>query len=305
MRGHMDRGSILIVGVGGIGCRWSGGAHDKCQQLADLLMVDADESSFTSHHEAHCLHLDANGSARGAAALPNLAAHRLNEGITNISELLVKSELVVLLTALGGGTGSGATAEIAAKSRDSGSLVISIVGIPFAEQPLRCAIAEKALPPIERNSDLCIRVSLERLAWQARHRESDWKLGSEWIGELIEGLVTTLARVGKMNLDLMDLRTVVGRPGNATLIVGNGTTDDPDGVVRMARDSPLSEISVDGAKGCMIQVEGGPDMTLGHLNTVSEAFVSTLDDDCQVILGARASEDMAGRLRLVAVVSGL
>ena len=251
------------------------------------------------------MHLDANGSARGTAALPKLAAHRLNEGITNISELLVKSELVVLLTALGGGTGSGATAEIAAKSRDSGSMVISIVGIPFAEPHLRCAIAEKALPPIERNSDLCIRVSLERLAWQARHRDSDWKLGSEWIGELIEGLVTTLARVGKMNLDLMDLRTVVGRPGNATLIVGNGTTDDPDGVVRMARDSPLSEISVDGAKGCMIQVEGGPDMTLGHLNTVSEAFVSTLDDDCQVILGARASEDMAGRLRLIAVVSGL
>ena len=305
MRALMERGSILIVGVGGIGCQWSGGAHDKCQQLADLLMGDADESSFTPHHEAHCLHLDASGSGRGAAALPNLAAHRLNEGITNISELLRKSELVVLLTALGGGTGSGATAEIAAKSRESGSLVISIVGIPFAEQPLRCAIAEKALPPIERNSDLCIRVSLERLAWQARHRDSDWKLGSEWIGELIEGLVTTLARVGKINLDLMDLRTVVGLPGNATLIVGNGTTEDPDGVVRMARNSPLSEISIDGAKGCLIQVEGGPDMTLGHLNRVSEAFVSNLDNDCQVILGARASEDMAGRLRLVAVVSGL
>jgi len=301
----MEQGSILIVGVGGIGCQWSGGAHDKCQQLSELLMVDADESSFTSDHEAHCLHLDANGSARGAAALPNLAAHRLNEGIANISGLLKKSELVILLTALGGGTGSGASAEIAARSRDAGSLVISIVGIPFAEQPLRCAIAEKALPPIENNSDLCIRVSLERLAWQARHRDSDWKLGSEWIGELIEGLVTTLARVGKMNLDLMDLRTVVGRPGNATLIVGNGTTDDPDEVVRIARNSPLSEISVDGAKGCLIQVEGGPDMTLGILNRVSEAFVSTLDNDCQVILGARASEDMAGRLRLVAVVSGL
>ena len=122
---------------------------------------------------------------------------------------------------------------------------------------------------------------------------------------MIEGLVTTLARVGKINLDLMDLRTVVGRPGNATLIVGNGTTEDPDGVVRMARNSPLSEISIDGAKGCLIQVEGGPDMTLGHLNRVSEAFVSNLDNDCQVILGARASEDMAGRLRLVAVVSGL
>ena len=301
----MEPGSILIVGVGGIGCQWSSGAHGRCQQLSELLLIDADESSFSSEYEAHCLHLDASGSGKGTAALPNLAAHRLNEGVANIQGLLKNSELVIILAALGGGTGSGAAAEIAAQSTESGSLVISIVGMPFAEQPLRSAIADKAIPAIERNSDLCIRVSLERLAWQARHRESDWKMGSEWIGELIEGLVTTLARVGKMNLDLMDLRTIVGRPGNATLIVGNGTTSDPDEVVRMARNSPLSGISIDGAKGCMIQVEGGPDMTLGHLNMVSEAFVSTLDEDCQVILGARASDDLVGRLRLVAVVSGL
>ena len=301
----MEPGSILIVGVGGIGCQWSSGAHGRCQQLSELLLIDADESSFSSEYEAHCLHLDASGSGKGTAALPNLAAHRLNEGVANIQGLLKNSELVVILAALGGGTGSGAAAEIAARSAEAGSLVISIVGVPFAEQPLRSAIADKAIPAIERNSDLCIRVSLERLAWQARHRESDWKTGSEWIGELIEGLVTTLAKVGKMNLDLMDLRTIVGRPGNATLIVGNGTTSDPNEVVRMARNSPLSEISIDGAKGCMIQVEGGPDMTLGHLNMVSEAFVSTLDEDCQVILGARASDDLVGRLRLVAVVSGL
>ena len=301
----MEAESILIVGVGGIGCKWSSHAHGRCQKLSELLLVDADESSFSSGYEAHCLHLDASGSGKGTAALPNLAAHRLNEGMANIQGMLNNSELVIILTALGGGTGSGAAAEIAARSAEAGSLVISIVGMPFAEQPLRCAIADKAIPAIKRNSDLCIRVSLERLAWQARHRESDWKMGSEWIGELIEGLVTTLARVGKINLDLMDLRTIVGRPGNATLIVGNGATSDPDEVVRMARNSPLSEISIDGAKGCMIQVEGGPDMTLGHLNMVSEAFVSTLDEDCQVILGARASDDLVGRLRLVAVVSGL
>ena len=301
----MEPGSILVVGVGGIGCQWSSRAHGRCQQLSELLLVDADESSFSSDFEAHCLHLDASGSGKGTAALPNLAAHRLNEGIVNMQGMLNNSELVIILTALGGGTGSGASAEIAARSSEAGSLVISIVGMPFAEQPLRSAIADKAIPAIERNSDLCIRVSLERLAWQARYRDSDWKMGAEWIEELIEGLVTTLARVGKMNLDLMDLRTIVGRPGNANLIVGNGTTSDPDEVVRMARNSPLSEISIDGAKGCMIQVEGGPDMTLGHLNMVSEAFVSTLDEDCQVILGARASEDLIGKLRLVAVVSGL
>ena len=301
----MEEGVILIVGVGGIGCGWSQRAHSRCQDLADLLLVDADESSFSSTQEAHCLHLDAAGQARGTAALPTLAAHRLVEGMGNISDLLDKSGLVVIMTALGGGTGSGAAAELAARARESGSLVMSIVGLPFAEQPLRCAIANRSLPAVEHNSHLCIRISLERLAWQARQRDSDWKMGSEWIGELIEGLVMTLAKVGKMNLDLMDLRTVIDRPGNATLIVGTGSNNDPTGVVDMARNSPLTEIEVNGAKGCLIQVEGGPDMTLSHLNLVSEAFVSSLDDDCQVILGARASDDMVGRLRLVAVVSGL
>tara|TARA_B100000959_G_scaffold283045_2_gene350964 strand:- start:3107 stop:4012 length:906 start_codon:yes stop_codon:yes gene_type:complete len=301
----MEQGSILVVGVGGIGCKWSQRAHSRCQILSDLLLIDADESSFSSSQEANCLHLDATGQANGLAAMPSLAAHRLLEGLPNISQLLDRAELVVILVALGGGTGSGAAAEIASKAKESGSLVLSIVGLPFAEQPLRCAISDRSLPMIERNSHLCIRVSLERLAWQARHRESDWKLGSEWIGELIEGLVTTLAKVGKMNLDLMDLRTVIDRPGDATLIVGTGTTEDPLGVVAMARNSPLSEIDIEGAKGCLIQVEGGPDMTLSHLNLVTDGFVSVLDEDCQVILGARSSDEMAGRLRLVAVVSGL
>ena len=141
----MEPGSILIVGVGGIGCQWSSGAHGKCQQLSELLLIDADESSFSSGYEAHCLHLDASGSGKGTAALPNLAAHRLNEGVANIQGLLKNSELVIILAALGGGTGSGAAAEIAAKSAESGSLVISIVGMPFAEQPLRSAIADLSL----------------------------------------------------------------------------------------------------------------------------------------------------------------
>ena len=142
----MEPGSILIVGVGGIGCKWSSRAHGRCQQLSELLLIDADESSFSSEYEAHCLHLDASGSGKGTAALPNLAAHRLNEGVANIQGLLKNSELVIILAALGGGTGSGAAAEIAARSAEAGSLVISIVGMPFAEQPLRSAIADKTIP---------------------------------------------------------------------------------------------------------------------------------------------------------------
>ena len=303
--GRMDEGAILIAGVGGIGCTWAERAHSKCSELADLLLIDADEASFAGTAAAHCLHLDAGGDGRGTAALPALAAHRLRDGMSSIGPLLEDAELVLIMAGLGGGMGSGASAELASLAYENDCLVITIAGLPFAEQPLRCSIAEVAIQALEENSHVCIRVSMERLAWQARNRDSDWRTGSGWIEDLVEGLVTTLAKVGKINLDLMDLRTVINRPGNATLIVGTGTTDRPDKVVVEARKSPLSDLSVEGARGCMIQVEGGPDMTLAHLNEVTEAFVSSLDPDCQVIMGARASDEMVGRIRLVAVVSGL
>ena len=302
---RMDEGAILIAGVGGIGCTWAEKAHSKCSELADLLLIDADETSFAGTAAAHCLHLDAGGDGRGTAALPALAAHRLRDGMSSVGPLLEHAELVLIMTGLGGGMGSGASTELASLAYENDCLVITIAGLPFAEQPLRCSIAEVAIQALEENSHVCIRISMERLAWQARNRDSDWRTGSGWIEDLIEGLVTTLAKVGKINLDLMDLRTVINRPGNATLIVGTGTTDRPDKVVGEARKSPLSDLSVEGARGCMIQVEGGPDMTLAHLNEVTETFVSSLDPDCQVIMGARVSDEMVGRIRLVAVVSGL
>ena len=301
----MHEGAILIAGVGGLGCAWAVAAHQQCADLSDLLLIDADEASFRGSGQAHCLHLDAIGDGSGAAALPNLAAHRLSEGLAAIDSLLDKAELLFIMTGLGGGTGSGAASELARIARARNCIVMSIAGLPFAEQPLRSAIANAALPALEGQSHVCIRVGMERLAWYARARDEDWQSGSGWIQDLVEGLVTTLAKVGKLNLDLMDLRTVVEHQGGATLIVGTGSVVDPLQVVDLARRSPLTEVDVSGAKGCLIQVEGGPDMTLHHLNQLSESLVSTLHHDCQVILGARASDEMVGKLRLVAVVSGL
>jgi len=301
----MQQGALLIVGVGGLGCLWAERSHSRCSQFSDLLLIDADEEKFTGSPEAHCLHLDASGEARGTAALPKLAKHRLKEGLGDIQPLLDNAELVVILTCLGGGVGSGASSEFANLAKKSDCLVVSIVGFPFAEQPMRYQLAEENFPSLYENSNVCIRLSLERLSWQARQRDLDWKEGAGWIEELVEGLLMTFANVGKINLDLMDFRTIVERPGDATILVGSGSNNSLSDVVKKARQSPLSDLSVDGAKGCWIQVEGGPDMTIYHLNQVTDEFVSRLDPDCQVLLGARASDEMIGRIRIVAVVSGL
>jgi len=301
----VEQGTLLIVGVGGLGSIWAERAHSRCSKFSELLLIDADEGTFNGSSEAHCLHLDASGEARGAAALPILAQHRLSEGVKEIQPLLDKAELVVLMTCLGGGVGSGASSEFARLAKESDCLVVSIVGFPFAEQPIRYHLAEQSYPELDEYSDICIKVSLERLSWQSKERKLDWKKGAGWIEELVEGLLSTFAKVGKINLDLMDFRTIVGHSGQATILVGSGTTSSLTDVVKTALKSPLSDLNVEGAKGCWIQVEGGQDMTIYQLNTVAEEFISLLDTDCQVLLGARSSDEMLGRIRIVAVVSGL
>ena len=288
-----------------MGSLWAERAHSRCSRFSDLLLIDADEKTFNGSAEAHCLHLDASGEAKGSAALPMLAKHRLNEGVKEIQPLIDKAELVVILTCLGGGVGSGAASEFARLARESDSMVVSIVGFPFAEQPIRYQMAEESFPELYNFSNVCIRVSLERLSWQSKERKLDWKKGAGWIEELVEGLLSTLAKVGKINLDLMDFRTIVEHPGEATILVGSGPTNSLSEVVKTAFQSPLSNLDIDGAKGCWIQVEGGPDMTIYQLNRVTEEFVSRLDSNCQVLLGARSTDEMIGRVRVVAVVSGL
>ena len=99
----VNDGEVLIAGVGGLGCIWAIEAHSRCSELSELLLIDADESSFEGANEANCLYLDAGGEGRGATALPSMATHRLRNGIDSISSLLDEAEVLILLTALGGG----------------------------------------------------------------------------------------------------------------------------------------------------------------------------------------------------------
>ena len=96
----MHQGALLVVGIGGLGCLWAERSHFRCSQYSELLLIDADENTFEGSNEAHCLHLDAAGEARGIAALPVMAKHRLKKGMSGIQSLLDEAELVVILLSL-------------------------------------------------------------------------------------------------------------------------------------------------------------------------------------------------------------
>ena len=143
------------------------------------------------------------------------------------------------------------------------------------------------------------------MAWQARERGTDWRLGASWVEEFVDGLVRTLMRLGLINLDMMDLKTIVGHSGGSTLMVGQGDPDDANGLLQDALSAPLANLSLDGAKACLLQIEGGPGMTVGQVGLIADAFTARFDEDAQVILGARVSDDLRGKIRVVAVVAGL
>ncbi|DAC49982.1 MAG: hypothetical protein CL969_06180 [Euryarchaeota archaeon] len=302
--GIVHDGSLLIAGVGGLGSIWAKRAHARCSEQCDLLLVDADDSSFVDSRHAHCLPLG-EASDAGCAALPELASSHFLKATAIMEKILEPVELMILLTSLGGGVGSGAAPALAAQARRKGALVITIAGMPFEDHPTRREIALPAYNRLRDSSDICAQLSLDRLAWQARSRGVDWRNHPSWVEELVQGLVLTLGQVGIINLDLMDLRSIVSRKGAATMVVAEGDANDPEALFLKALSAPLASLDVIGASGCLLQLEGGRHMTIYQMEQVAESFTRGLSEDAQVILGARHSDDLDGKMRVVAVVSGL
>ena len=138
----LDSNSLLICGIGGVGCNWAKNAHKKCKNLSDLLLIDGDSRSLDESAEGHLLSLGDSNSIDGCAALTPLASQRMLANAPLTAKVLSDAELVVLLVGLGGGSGSGASIEFARQARLSGCLTIAIAGLPFECQPLRRKIAK-------------------------------------------------------------------------------------------------------------------------------------------------------------------
>ncbi len=295
---------ILIAGVGGLGCAWAIQAHKKVSANTDLLLIDHPEVN-RQEVKAHRLDLGAEEHDAGCASLPQLAHQRMRAHGPNTEIIMQPIELVILMVGLGGGAGSGAAPEFARQARSRGALVLSIAALPFESQIARIEVASQALKDLEESSDVCVRLMLDRLAWQARERGADWRKGAHWIEELVDGIVQTICRMGLINLDLMDLRAVVERKGKATMLVAQAAASEPLEVFAKALKSPLDDLAIIGARSCLLQIEGGRGMTVAQVEAVSNAFTQGLHPDALVILGARMSPELEGQLRAVAIVSGI
>ena len=209
---------------------------------------------------------------------------------------------------MGGGTGTGAAPVIASVARDMGAIVIGTVTMPFNIERARVDKAEFGLNQLRQVSDTVIVIDNNRLVQIAGNLpvQQAFAVANELVSTMIKGIVETIAIPSLVNLDYADVKAIMTNGGVAAIGIGVSDTENRvQEACRGALSNPLLEINYEGATGALIHVCGGPDMTLDEIQRVGEIVTESLDEDANVIWGARVQEEMKGKLTVMTIITGV
>ncbi|MFH1400249.1 MAG: cell division protein FtsZ, partial [Nanoarchaeota archaeon] len=193
-------------------------------------------------------------------------------------------------------------------AKDAGSIVIGTVTMPFKIERARVDKAEFGLQQLRQVSDTVIVIDNNRLVQIAGNLpvQQAFAVANELIATMIKGIVETIALPSLVNLDFADVKAIMTNGGVAAIGVGASDTNNRvEEAVKGALSNPLLDISYEGATGAILHIHGGTDMTLDEISKIGEMVTETMDDDANVIWGARVSEDMKGKLTVMTIITGV
>ncbi|MBS3131291.1 cell division protein FtsZ [Candidatus Woesearchaeota archaeon] len=307
--GLVGSANIKVIGSGGSGNNMVGWLYNKGVKGAEILacntdkqhlnMIDADRKFLIGKDVTRGL---------GCGGFPEKGAEAAKESIQELKEALKGSDMVFVCAGMGGGTGTGSAPIIASVARDTNSIVIGVVTMPFRIERARVDKAEFGLRQLREVTDTVIVIDNNRLVKIAGNLpvHQAFAVANELIATMIKGIVETIAVPSLVNLDYADVRAIMKNGGVAAIGVGaSDTTNKVEEAVRGALQNPLLDISYKGATGALIHVCGGPDMTLDDINRVGELVTESLDPDANVIWGARVQDDLQGRITVMTIITGV
>src|SRR3989344_1400187 len=300
---------IRVIGCGGSGNNMVGWLYKKGVKGAEILacntdkqhlnMIDADKKFLIGKSVTRGL---------GCGGFPEKGAESAKESIQELKESLKNSDMVFVCAGLGGGTGTGAAPVVAQVAKDAGAIVIGTVTMPFKIERARIDKAEHALQQLRNVTDTVVVIDNNRLVQIAGNLpiQQAFAVANELVSTMIKGIVETIAIPSLVNLDYADVKAIMQNGGVSVIGVGSSDTNNRvEEAVKGALANPLLEVDYKGAIGALIHVVGGPDMTLDEINRVGELVTESLDDDANVIWGARVAEDMKGRITVMTIITGV
>jgi cell division protein FtsZ len=302
---------ITVIGCGGAGGNTVTRMTEEGIHGAKLVAANTDAQHLADEVKADSKLLIGRErtGGRGAGSVPKIGEEAAQENLEDIRASLSGSDMVFVTAGLGGGTGTGAAPIVAQVAQDEGALTISIVTIPFtAEGERRRANADAGLERLRSVSDTVIVVPNDRLLDYAPSMplQDAFKICDRVLMRSVKGMTELITKPGLVNVDFADVRTIMENGGVA--MIGLGESDDDQKAkesIRSALRSPLLDVEFDGANSALVNVVGGPDMSIEEAEGVVEEIYDRIDPDARIIWGASVDPEFDGKMETMIVVTGV
>ncbi len=301
--------NIKVIGCGGAGNNMVNWLYRKGIKGAEIIAVNTDVQhlNITKADRRFVIGADCTRGL-GAGGRPEIGAEAAKESLQEIKDALKNADMVFVCAGMGGGTGTGSAPVVGQVAKAAGAIVIGTVTMPFDIERARVDKAEFGLSQLRQTSDTVIVIDNNRLVQIAGNLpiEQAFAVANELISTMIKGIVETIAVPSLVNLDYADVRAIMTNGGVAAIGVGSSDTNNKvEEAVKGALSNPLLDISYEGATGALIHAHGGPDLTLEDMTRVGEMVTEALDPDANVIIGARVTDDMKGKLTVMTIITGV
>jgi len=303
---------ITVVGVGGAGGNAVNNMISAALEGVEFIVANTDSQALSQSLADRRVQLGITiTQGLGAGARPEVGRQAAEEALPEILQLLDGANMVFVTAGMGGGTGTGAAPVIAAAAREQGILTIGVVTKPFHfEGRRRMQSAEQGITELEKVVDTLIVIPNQNLFKIANEKTTfadAFKMADDVLHMGVRGVTDLMVMPGLINLDFADIRTVMGEMGKA--MMGTGEAEGPDRS-RVAAESAISnplleDHSMKGAKGVLINITGGLDMTLHEVDEAANRIREEVDGDANIIFGSTFDAGMQGRMRVSVVATGI
>jgi cell division protein FtsZ len=302
--------SIKVVGVGGAGNSAVNRMKDAGLAGVQFIAMNTDAQALHNSKADVKIHLGhATTKGLGAGADPSTGEAAANESRDEIRDALEGADMVFVTIGAGGGTGTGAGPIVAEVARDLGILVVGVATKPFSfEGEKRRQNAEWGIAQLGRQVDTLITIPNDRLLQTIDRRTpllETFKIADDVLRQGVQGISELITEHGLINLDFADVKAIMSNAGSALMGIGRASGDDRAAqAAQQAIESPLIEVSIDGAKGVLFNVTGGYDMSMSEIQEAAEIITSAVSPDANIIFGATLKPELEDELIITVIATG-
>jgi len=302
---------IKIIGVGGAGKNATNYMIKSKVQGVEFIAVNTDAQDLHHSLAKKKIHIGKNlTNGLGAGMNPDIGKRAAEETTEEIQDILKGANMVFITAGFGGGTGTGAAPVIAKAAKDLGVLTVAVVTKPFMfEGAKRTDIAEDGLARLKESVDALIVIPNDRIlsvAPEGTTMDNAFAMSDRILKEAVEGISDLITVPGRINVDFADILTIMGNAGSALMGIGKATGENrASEAAQLAINSPLLDISIAGAKGVLLSVAGGDDLTINEIQEAAKIVTESIAPDARVIFGTSKTEKLKkNEIKITVIATG-